>query len=123
MTGYRSDAPASRSRSPSVYRVVHDPDGPARLSTTVVHAIADCLDVDVSDGRASLYDTVDPEALDRLFRPRRDGRPRNGGAFTLLVRDHYVTVHGDGEIVIEPPASAPAPVTEPGDGRGRADGY
>ena len=83
---------------------MHDPDGPATLSTTVVHALADCLGIDPTDGRISLYDAVDPDALDRLFRPRHDGRPRRGGSLRFTVRDHYVTVHGDGEILIEPPA-------------------
>ena len=103
MHGQHPRSPASQSRSPSVYRATHDPDGPARLSTTVVHALADCLGTDVTDGRVSLYDAVDPDALDRLFRPRHDGRPRSGGSLSFTVRDHYVTVSSDGEILIEPP--------------------
>ncbi|QSX00053.1 HalOD1 output domain-containing protein [Haloterrigena alkaliphila] len=99
----RPSHPASQSRSPSVYRAVHDPDGPATLSTTVVHALADCLDVDVTEGRVTLYDAVDPDALDGLFRPRHDGRRRSGGTLAFTVRDHYVTVGSDGEILIEPP--------------------
>lgn len=95
--------PASQSRSPSVYRAYHDPDGPATLSTTVVHALADCMDIDPTDGRITLYDTVDPDALDRLFRPRHDGRPRSGGRLSFVVADHYVTVTAGGEILIEPP--------------------
>ena len=104
MYGQTPPAHGSQSRSPAVYRAAHDPDGPATLSTTVVHAIADCLDIDVSDSRISLYDSVDPDALDRLFRPRRDGRQRAGGRLSFPVRDHYVTVTSDGEILIEPPA-------------------
>ncbi|WP_254766532.1 HalOD1 output domain-containing protein [Salinilacihabitans rarus] len=91
---------------PPVYRTYHDPDGPATLSTTVVHALADCMGVDVTDGRISLYDAVDPDALDALFRPRHDGSPRTGGHLVVFVHDHRVTVYGDGEIVIEPPAPA-----------------
>ncbi|RQG90498.1 HalOD1 output domain-containing protein [Natrarchaeobius chitinivorans] len=103
MNGYPS--PASHSRSPSVYRAFHDPDGPATLSTTVVHALADCLGVDPTDGRISLYDTVDPDALDALFRPRHDGTPRSGGTLSFVVEDHYVTIYGNGEILIEPPTT------------------
>lgn len=95
---------ASQSRSPPLYRASHDPNGPATLSTTVVHALADCLGIDVTDSRISLYDTVDPDALDTLFRPRHDGSPRAGGTLSFVVEGHHVTVHGDGEIVIEPPA-------------------
>ncbi|WP_247002621.1 HalOD1 output domain-containing protein [Halosolutus gelatinilyticus] len=101
---YDSTPPASRSRSPPVYRAVHDPEGPATLSTTIIHALADCTGVDVTDSRISLYDTVDPDALDGLFRPRYDGTPRAGGTLSFVIDGHYVTVSGDGEILIEPPA-------------------
>ncbi|WP_339102405.1 HalOD1 output domain-containing protein [Haloterrigena salinisoli] len=104
MHGHRTHSPASQSRSPSVYRATHDPDGPARLSTTVVHALADCMGTDVTDGYISLYDAIDPVALNALFRPRHDGRQRSGGTLGFTVRDHYVTVSSDGEILIEPPA-------------------
>lgn len=103
MDGQHPPTPASHARPPSVYRVFHDPDGPARLSTTAAHALADCLGIDVSDGRVLLYDAVDPDALDRLFRPRHDGRARHGSSLSFTVRDHYVTITSDGEIVIEPP--------------------
>lgn len=96
--------PAPWHRSPAVYRVSHDPDGPATLSTAVIHALADCLDVDVTESRRSLYDVVDPGALDALFRPRHDGQPRTGGSLSFVVHDHRVTVGSDGEILVEPPA-------------------
>lgn len=102
MNGYAP--PASQSRSPPLYRATHDPEGPATLSTTVIHALADCMGVDVTDSRISLYDTVDPDALNSLFRPRHDGTPRAGGTLSFVVGGHHVTVRGDGEILIQPPA-------------------
>ncbi|AEH36625.1 HalOD1 output domain-containing protein [Halopiger xanaduensis] len=96
-------SPASSNRPPAVYRAVHEFDGPATLTTTVIHALADCMGVDPTDGRISLYDSVDPDALDRLFRPRHDGTPRSSGQLSFVVDDHRVTVHADGEILIEPP--------------------
>lgn len=101
--------PAAQSRSPSVYRAAHNPDGPATLSTTVVHALADCMGIDPTDGRVCLYDAVDPDALDQLFRPRHDGRPRTGGRLSFAVDDYYVTVRSNGEVLIEPPATSDAP--------------
>ncbi|ELY71351.1 HalOD1 output domain-containing protein [Natronobacterium gregoryi] len=98
-------SPSSSSSRPAVYRAVHDPDSPATLSTTVVHALADCMGVDPTDGRISLYDAVDPDALDKLFRPRHDGTARLGGHVSFVVADHRVTVYSDGEILIDPPAS------------------
>lgn len=94
----------SQSRPPSTYRVTHDPDGPATLSTTVVHALADCMGVDPTDGRISLYDAVDPDALDELFRPRHDGTARSRGRVSFVVSGYRVTVEADGDVVIEPPA-------------------
>lgn len=94
---------ASQTGSTRVYRAEHDPDSAANLSTTIAHAIADCMGVDVSDGSFTLYDAVDPDALDAIFRPRHDGTPRTGGHLTFFVNDYRVTVYADGEILIEPP--------------------
>ena len=99
----RPDDPGSAPRF--VYRAEHDFDGSASLTTTVVHALADCMNVDVTDGSLSLYDSVDPDALDALFRPRYDGNSRSGGTVAFSVADHRVTVRSDGEILIEPPES------------------
>ncbi|SFB80188.1 hypothetical protein SAMN05444422_10288 [Halobiforma haloterrestris] len=96
--------PASQPRPPEVYRVTHDPDGPATLSTTVVHALADCMGVDPTDGRISLYEAVDPDALDKLFRPRYDGTARTRGQVSFVVSGYRVTIEADGDVVIEPPA-------------------
>jgi len=101
MHGYTHSS--SRESSRALYRAVHDPDGPATLSTTVVHALADCMGKDPTTGRISLYDAVDPDALNSIFRPRYDGTPRTGGRLSFVVDDHRVTVSGDGEILIEPP--------------------
>lgn len=95
--------PATQSHSPSVYRVEHDSDDPAALSTTVVHALADCMGIDVTDSRLSLYDAVDPDALDSLFRPCHDGTPRNGGTLSFPINGYHVTVDSSGEILIKPP--------------------
>ncbi|MFC6716629.1 HalOD1 output domain-containing protein [Natrialbaceae archaeon GCM10025810] len=104
---YRHNPAHAQSRPysspPPVYRVYHDPAGPAKLSTTVVHALSDCLDVDVTDGSVTLYDVVDPDALDAIFRPKHDGTPRASGSLSFVVYGHRVTVHADGQILIEPP--------------------
>lgn len=100
--------PADDSYSPpAVYRAQHDPDGTARLSETIVHALAESMGVNVTDCDFSLYDSVDPDALNRLFRPREDGTPRTDGMLSFIIQGHRVTVHADGEILIEPPRSSP----------------
>lgn len=102
MPGHTPATP--HTRSPLVYRAVHDSEDPATLSTTVVHALADCLGLDVTESRITLYDAVDPDALDTLFRPRHDGTRRSGGTLSFVADDHHVTVDSSGEILIEPPA-------------------
>ena len=81
----------------------HDTDGTATLTTTVVHALASIADTDVSQGEFSLYDSVDPDALDELFAPTGAGSPRMSGPLQLHVWGHDVTVYSTGQIVITAP--------------------
>lgn len=94
------------------YYARHDVDGPAEYSTTVVHALADVLGVDISEAGAELYDAVDPDALNLLFRHREDGR-RTPGHVCFQVWDCYVTAYADGEIVVETPVDESTPPTDP----------
>lgn len=69
------------------------------LSTTLVLTIAEVADVSPTDFR--LYDYVDPEALNALFRPLDDGRTPEGWV-KLRVLEHDVTVYSSGRIEIRP---------------------
>ncbi len=84
----------------------HDPDGDARLSTTLVHALADVMGHDVTETGFVLAEEIDPEALDRLFSPTNNESAVGHVAFSI--NGHRVTVYSDGAIVITPPESAPA---------------
>jgi len=102
-----SDVPDPQSRGdyldinqPSDYRTYHDPDGSSTLSVAVVHALADVMGTDVSDVEFSLYEHIDPRALDRLFAGDRDGAP---GHVAFGVEGYRVTVYSDGAIVVTPP--------------------
>jgi hypothetical protein len=90
-------------RQPNTYYAKHDPDGSADLTTTVAHALADVMGVDVSGTEFSLYDSVDPDALDRIFAPKADGTPRPPGHVAFGVNGYRVTVYSTGEIAITPP--------------------
>lgn len=79
----------------------HDAGSTARLSTTVVHALADAMGADVTDAERSLRDRVDPAALDLLF---PDSHGRSPGHVAFSVRGYRTTVYSSGEIVIDPPA-------------------
>ena len=93
--------PGRRRRQQRSYRAYHDAQTPGSLSTTVVHALADAMEVDVTDVEFSLADSIDPEALDRLFASGADRTAAGHVAFT--VEGYSVTVYSGGEIVITPP--------------------
>lgn len=98
-----NQSPRSQSRQPNTYYFHHDSSGPSKVTTTVIHALADVMDVDVSETEFSLFDSIDPDALDRLFRPKPDGTPRPAAHVAFGVKGYRVTVYSDGEIVITEP--------------------
>jgi hypothetical protein len=95
----------SPAREPRDYVVHHDHGSAADLSTTVVHALAEAMGVDVTATEFRLYDVVDPDALDRLVgrRERRGSGP--GGHVAFQVEGYRVTVYSDGRIVVTPPGA------------------
>jgi len=95
-------APTAQPQDQPNYVTTHDPDGTSKLSTTVIHALADVMGADVSTAGFTLYDSVDPDALDRIF-ANGEGTERELGHVAFTVEGHRVTVYGDGRIVITPP--------------------
>ena len=112
---YRNEAHAKQSpqqshvRDSGTYFVKHDFDGPAELTTTLAHALSDISGVDVTDTGFTLYDYIDPDALDMLFKPKEDTHRRVNGMLTFTVWGHQVTVYSDGQIAIVPPQTPPQP--------------
>ncbi|ELY43779.1 MULTISPECIES: HalOD1 output domain-containing protein [Natronorubrum] len=84
----------------------HDIDGTATITTTIVHALASIADTDVSQGEFSLYDSVDPDALDRLFRKKADGTERTGGHVAFTALEYEVYVYANGDVIIYPPTDS-----------------
>ncbi len=101
--------PRYRPQESSTYYVTHDFSGSAKLTTTLVHALADVAGVDVTDTEFCLDDHVDPDALDRLFSPKSDGTPRMNGTLSLSVWGYQVTIYGGGQIAITEPVQGVAP--------------
>ncbi|SFS70746.1 HalOD1 output domain-containing protein [Halostagnicola kamekurae] len=65
------------------------------LSVKVVREVAQKEGVDPTELDAPLYDVINPEALDELFEPRRNGEPRFG-AVTFTYHGYDIVVeHGD----------------------------
>ena len=69
-------------------------------SEAVLTAIAEREGVDELELREPLYETIDPDALDALF---RDGR----GRVTFEYLGYLVTVDQDGEVEVEEPTTRP----------------
>ena len=90
----------SAERGTQPYVVYHDFDGPAELTTTLAHAIADVSGFDVTETGLTLSDYVDPDALDRLFAPKADGAPRTNGQLSFAIWNCQVTVYSTGQIVV-----------------------
>ena len=49
----------------------------------------------------SLYDVIDPEALDALFAPRADGSPRPVGEVSFQYAGYWVTVSSGGVVELD----------------------
>ena len=102
VSGEKHTGVSGRHTDQAQHVVYHDFHGPAELTTTLVHAISDVTGVDVTDTGFTLNDYVDPDALDRLFRPRGATPGRSNCQFSLTVWGCQVTVYDTGRIVITP---------------------
>lgn len=89
-------------RTQDRYCLQYDPAGECDLSTLVVHALADVEGIDPAEIEP-LNDVVDPDAMDDIFRPNRDGTPREGGQLSFAISGHRVVVHSVGRIEVVPP--------------------
>lgn len=103
----QTSQPQNRPPDTRQYYAQHDFDGTASLTTTLVHAISNVTGADVTEAEQTLSDHADPDALDRLFRPRPDGSFRLAGQVTFTIWGHRVTVCNDGQISIVPPRQVP----------------
>lgn len=101
-TNQRWSRPRARQQQQS-YRAHHDRASAAKLSTTVLHALADAMGVDVTDSEFTLADSIDPDAFDRLFVANGEGTPRTPGHVAFCVEGYRITVYSDGNIVVTPP--------------------
>jgi len=70
-------------------------DSTQTLGRRVVERVARAEGVDPLDLNAPLYDAIDPDALETLFRP--DGAP-TGGRLAFEYCGHTVVVSGDGSV-------------------------
>lgn len=103
MIGQSNSTAGRRSPPPrTTHHFYHDADGPARVSTSVVHALADVMGVDATRAEQTLTESVHPRGLDVIFADRTTtDRPGHVG---FTVDGYDVTVYSTGEIVITTPS-------------------
>lgn len=95
-------SPVTYDREAGTYRTRYDWASPVPLSTVVVEVVAEVAGIDPREvGR--LHEAVDPEALDELFQPTPLAGARQDGEVSFVVDEHRVTVHGTGDLEVEPP--------------------
>lgn len=78
--------------------ILHDWSDEESIVSTIVTAIAELSDPTTID---PLHHYVDPDALERLFRPISDDRRREEGYVTFSVEEFDVTVDANGMILVE----------------------
>jgi hypothetical protein len=58
---------------------------------------------DITDTGFKLYDSIDPDALDRIFSSDGEDASNTPSHLAFTVNGYQVTVYSTGEIVITPP--------------------
>ena len=86
------------SRAECDHRALHEVDGPSSLSVTIVTAVSEALDADLT-AVDPLYHSIDPDALDTLFESTADEH-RSVAHISFRHDGCSVTVHGDGEVLV-----------------------
>jgi len=82
------------------YHRQYDWDSPERLSSAIITAVATVAGTEPTE-LEPLYDCVDPDAVDALFRPLSEDRPRSDGCLSFSLNEYEVTVYGHGEIIVD----------------------
>ena len=82
------------------YQTWYDPDEDVPSSQALVAAIAAIEACDPCDLSVALYDCIDPDALDALFRSRVDGTSWSDGRVEFTFGTYDVHVHAEGRITI-----------------------
>lgn len=83
-----------------VYHAYHDTASDRDLSETVIDAIADVADIDPTETRIPLSDSVDPDALDAIFAEKIDGTTREDAHLSFSVCGLRTVVYSNGHILI-----------------------
>jgi len=81
-----------------VHQSSYDPSSDGSLSTSILLALDEIPGFDIEAGETVVFDYIDLDALDDLFRPVDESR--RTGQVTFVVDGYEVTATDDGEITI-----------------------
>lgn len=70
------------------------------LTVTLSLALAAAADSSPTEFLPRFQEYVDPDALDRMFRPQSNGDLRKGGPFQLSIEEYDVEIYNTGRIEI-----------------------
>ncbi|WP_128476602.1 HalOD1 output domain-containing protein [Halorussus pelagicus] len=87
---------SSDADAPTLYRTRHEPDGSEPISRSIYTALAAVEGVAPSDLDVRLYDCVDVEAIEDLYRTSADSE----WEFAFTVERYAVRVRADGTIAV-----------------------
>lgn len=90
---------AAADRRIKMHHVHYNPESDAEPSETLIVAVADIAGVDPLE-LDPLYETVDPDSLDRLVTSR--GGPEVGGRMEFTFAGYRVTAHASGLFEVRP---------------------
>lgn len=76
----------------------YTPESDECLSHAIVEAVSEAKGRDISDDDCALYDAIDPDALDGMFRAEREG---DGVKIEFTTHDAIVILWGNGTVTIE----------------------
>lgn len=76
----------------------YNPDESEPLSTAVLAALSEAKGRDITEEECVLYDSIDPDALDRLF---REEGAKDTIKIEFATHDAIVLIWGDGRSTIE----------------------
>lgn len=76
----------------------YEPDDDQTLSTAIVSAVSEAKDRDITQDECVLYDSINPDALDGMF---REGSDDDTIKVEFTTHDAIVVIWGNGRITIQ----------------------
>ncbi|MFH5800532.1 HalOD1 output domain-containing protein [Haladaptatus sp. CMAA 1911] len=76
---------------------------PDSMCVQVIDAVVETMGTDTAE-ITPLYDYIDPDALNDLFKPSENGRCRRGGRVEFRMESHVIRISSDGDIEVRPVA-------------------